>query len=160
PPSATAYLPALPPPGSPSQQSRRRRPAPGTRRLRAACRRQGQRGFARCKVHAEREEAGVAAVIPTASPETILACRNVSRWFGGLQALRDVDITINRGEIFGLVGPNGSGKTTLVNAITGFYPPQQGQILFEGRPLHTLKPHQIAQQGIARTFQNVALFRG
>ncbi len=102
----------------------------------------------------------MAAVIPTASPETILACRNVSRWFGGLQALRDVDITINRGEIFGLVGPNGSGKTTLVNAITGFYPPQQGQILFEGRPLHTLKPHQIAQQGIARTFQNVALFRG
>ena len=102
----------------------------------------------------------MAAVIPTASPETILACRNVSRWFGGLQALRDVDITINRGEIFGLVGPNGSGKTTLVNAITGFYPPQQGQILFEGRPLHTLKPHQIAQHGIARTFQNVALFRG
>jgi branched-chain amino acid transport system ATP-binding protein len=65
-----------------------------------------------------------------------------------------------RGEIFGLVGPNGSGKTTLVNAITGFYPPQRGDILFEGKSIRGMKPFRIAKSGIARTFQNVALFRG
>src|SRR5690625_5222026 len=107
-----------------------------------------------------KEESGVAAVIPATGREPILHCRNVSRWFGGLQALKGVDVAINQGEIFGLVGPNGSGKTTLVNAITGFYPPQQGEILFQGRPLHKLRPHEVAQQGIARTFQNVALFTG
>jgi branched-chain amino acid transport system ATP-binding protein len=71
-----------------------------------------------------------------------------------------VSVSIRRGEIFGLVGPNGSGKTTLVNAITGFYPPQQGRIVFEGKELNGLKPHHIAEAGVARTFQNVALFRG
>src|SRR5690625_1019983 len=91
---------------------------------------------------------------------TVLSCENVSRWFGGLQAVKDVSLSIQQGEILGLVGPNGSGKTTLVNAVTGFYPPQQGQILFHGQPIQRLKPHQIAQRGIARTFQNVALFRG
>lgn len=92
--------------------------------------------------------------------EPILVCSNVSRWFGGLHALKDVSVTIGKGDIFGLVGPNGSGKTTLVNAITGFYPPQEGSITFEGRRLNDLKPHRIARCGIARTFQNVALFRG
>ncbi|HEX5513464.1 MAG TPA: ABC transporter ATP-binding protein [Gammaproteobacteria bacterium] len=95
-----------------------------------------------------------------AARSKILVCENVSRWFGGLQALKEVNIAIEQGEIFGLVGPNGSGKTTLVNAITGFYPPQQGQILFEGQPIQRLKPYQVAQRGIARTFQNVALFKG
>ena len=95
-----------------------------------------------------------------ATGEPILVCREVSRWFGGLHALKKVSVTIDRGEIFGLVGPNGSGKTTLVNAITGFYPPQEGAITFEGRPINGLKPHRIARQGVARTFQNVALFRG
>jgi branched-chain amino acid transport system ATP-binding protein len=89
-----------------------------------------------------------------------LTCNGISRWFGGLQALKDISLGIDQGEILGLVGPNGSGKTTLVNAITGFYPPQQGSIEFEGRPLIGLKPHQVAHQGIARTFQNVALFKG
>jgi len=77
-----------------------------------------------------------------------------------VQALKNISVSINRGEIFGLVGPNGSGKTTLVNAVVGFYPPQEGRILFEGRQLNGLKPHRIAEAGIARTFQNVALFRG
>jgi branched-chain amino acid transport system ATP-binding protein len=101
----------------------------------------------------------------TVSPNTdkrepILACDRVSRWFGGVHALKDVSISIASGEIFGLVGPNGSGKTTVVNAITGFYPPQQGRILFEGADITAFKPHSIARLGIARTFQNIALFRG
>ncbi len=84
----------------------------------------------------------------------------MSRWFGGVQALADVSLAIGQGEIFGLVGPNGSGKTTLVNSITGFYPPQKGSIRFEGQALNGVRPHRIARRGIARTFQNVALFRG
>lgn len=95
-----------------------------------------------------------------AAGEQVLVCDNVSRWFGGLQALKSISISIRQGEIFGLVGPNGSGKTTLVNAVTGFYPPQQGEIRFLGNPINRLKPHRVAMQGIARTFQNVALFRG
>ncbi len=90
----------------------------------------------------------------------VLVCEDVHRWFGGIQALKGVSISVSQKEIFGLVGPNGSGKTTLINGITGFYPPQQGRILFEGQPIQSLKPHQIARSGIARTFQNVALFRG
>jgi branched-chain amino acid transport system ATP-binding protein len=90
----------------------------------------------------------------------VLQCQEVSRWFGGLHALKEVSLSVEAGEIFGLVGPNGSGKTTLVNAITGFYPPQAGSILFEGRQIAGLKPHRVAACGIARTFQNVALFRG
>ena len=95
-----------------------------------------------------------------ADREQVLVCNNVSRWFGGLQALKDISVSIRQGEIFGLVGPNGSGKTTLVNAVTGFYPPQQGVIQFRGQPLNRMKPYRVAMQGIARTFQNVALFKG
>ncbi len=90
----------------------------------------------------------------------VLVCENVSRWFAGLQALKNISIGIRSGEVFGLVGPNGSGKTTLVNAVTGFYPPQEGVIRFQDTVLNRLKPHQVATQGIARTFQNVALFKG
>jgi branched-chain amino acid transport system ATP-binding protein len=90
----------------------------------------------------------------------ILVCDDLTRTFGGVQALKGVSITIRRGEVFGLVGPNGSGKTTVVNGITGFYPPQRGRILFEGTDITALEPHRIARRGIARTFQNVALFRG
>lgn len=91
---------------------------------------------------------------------TILSCTGMNRWFGGLHAMKDISIHIDHGEILGLVGPNGSGKTTTVNAITGFFPPQKGDIYFGDTRLNSLKPHQIAQQGIARTFQNVALFKG
>ena len=94
------------------------------------------------------------------SADAILSCSGVNRWFGGVRALTDVSLDIRQGEIFGLVGPNGSGKTTLVNSITGFYPPQQGTIRFEGRPINGVRPHRIASLGIARTFQNVALFKG
>ena len=90
----------------------------------------------------------------------VLECRQVERRFGGLVALTGVDLRIERGEIFGLVGPNGSGKTTLTNAITGFYPPQHGRILLGGRDITGMAPHAVARQGVARTFQNLALFNG
>ncbi len=90
----------------------------------------------------------------------VLECRNIERRFGGVVALNGIDVRIGRGEIFGLVGPNGCGKTTLVNAVTGFYPPQHGQILLDGRDITGLAPYRIAALGVARTFQNLALFNG
>lgn len=96
---------------------------------------------------------------PGASPPS-LECRDIARSFGGLRALKGISLALEPGIIFGLVGPNGSGKTTMVNAITGFYPPQQGRILYRGRDITGMKPHRVAHLGIARTFQNLALFRG
>ena len=90
----------------------------------------------------------------------VLQCQSVERRFGGIVALNGIDMQIERGEIFGLVGPNGCGKTTLTNAITGFYPPQRGRILLDGRDITGLAPHYIATLGVARTFQNLALFNG
>ncbi len=90
----------------------------------------------------------------------VLEVKGIERRFGGLVALTGVDLAIQRGEIFGLVGPNGSGKTTMTNAITGFYPPQKGQVLLEGRDITGLAPHKVARLGVARTFQNLALFNG
>jgi branched-chain amino acid transport system ATP-binding protein len=90
----------------------------------------------------------------------VLECRSVERRFGGIVALNGIDMRIERGEIFGLVGPNGCGKTTLTNAITGFYPPQRGRILLNGRDITGLAPHFVATLGVARTFQNLALFNG
>jgi len=90
----------------------------------------------------------------------ILECLSVERHFGGLKALKGVDLTINEGRIVGLVGPNGSGKTTLVNVITGFYPPQQGRVRLYGQDITGMQPYKVAQRAVARTFQNLALFRG
>ena len=92
--------------------------------------------------------------------EPMLDCVGVERRFGGLVALAGVDMQVRRGEIFGLVGPNGSGKTTLTNAITGFYPPQSGRIVLAGRDITGMPPHAVARLGVARTFQNLALFNG
>ena len=92
--------------------------------------------------------------------DKLLICDNIERYFGGLKALSNISIHVNRGEIFGLVGPNGSGKTTMVNAITGFYPPQSGKIILNGEDITGRKPHAIAKMGVARTFQNLALFKG
>ncbi|MBI5907774.1 MAG: ATP-binding cassette domain-containing protein, partial [Burkholderiales bacterium] len=97
---------------------------------------------------------------PIASTGTVLECRSLERRFGGLVALTGVNLRVERGEIFGLVGPNGSGKTTLTNAITGFFPPQIGSILLNGRDITGMAPHKVAALGVARTFQNLALFNG
>ncbi len=89
-----------------------------------------------------------------------LSVQGIERRFGGLVAVTGVDLEIMQGEIFGLVGPNGSGKTTLTNAITGFYPPNKGRILLGERDVTGMAPHRIAGLGVARTFQNLALFNG
>ena len=91
---------------------------------------------------------------------TILECSGIERRFGGIVAVTGVDLVIRRGEIFGLVGPNGSGKTTLTNAITGFYPPNSGTVRLAGKDITGTAPHKVATLGVARTFQNLALFNG
>jgi branched-chain amino acid transport system ATP-binding protein len=88
----------------------------------------------------------------------LLAAKQVSRRFGGVQALDSVSFSISSGEIYGLIGPNGAGKTTLFNVLTGIYAPDSGEFEFAGRSLAGRKPDQVAKAGIARTFQNIRLF--
>ena len=90
--------------------------------------------------------------------EVLLGCEGVGKRFGGVRALEDVSFAIRRGEIYGLIGPNGAGKTTLFNLLTGIYAPDTGRFTFDGASLDGLKPHQVTQCGIARTFQNIRLF--
>jgi len=95
-----------------------------------------------------------------AAGEVLLAVENVSLAFGGIKAVTDVSFDIRKGEIRAIIGPNGAGKTSLLNVINGFYHPQQGRITFKGRPRSAMRPYEAALGGIARTFQNVALFKG
>ncbi|PIC70102.1 MULTISPECIES: ABC transporter ATP-binding protein [unclassified Sporosarcina] len=88
----------------------------------------------------------------------VLEIKKISKNFGGIQALTDVSFSVEEGEILGLIGPNGAGKTTMFNMITAMYPPSSGEISFIGNPLSNLKPHQITEKGICRTFQNIRLF--
>ena len=90
--------------------------------------------------------------------ETILDVRGISKRFGGLQALSDVGITIKQGQVYGLIGPNGAGKTTFFNVITGLYTPDSGSFELGGKPYQPTAVHEVAQAGIARTFQNIRLF--
>ncbi|HKJ95348.1 MAG TPA: ABC transporter ATP-binding protein [Gammaproteobacteria bacterium] len=83
----------------------------------------------------------------------LLELKNVSKSFGGLRALQNVSLTVERGQIYGLIGPNGSGKTTLLNCVSGFLRPDAGQILFDGRPIQGLPPDDVARGGLCRTFQ-------
>ena len=83
----------------------------------------------------------------------------ISKHFGGLHVLREVDLRVPQGAIFGLIGPNGAGKTTVFNLITGLLAPSSGSVRFEGQDLLRQKPHQITRLGIARTFQNIRLFK-
>jgi len=94
------------------------------------------------------------------SPDALalLTAKGVSKRFGGVHALADVDFTINHGEIYGLIGPNGAGKTSLFNVLTGIYEADAGTFTFDGLPLTGLKPNEVAGRGIARTFQNIRLF--
>ena len=89
-----------------------------------------------------------------------LSLRSVSKHFGGVQALGQVSLGVRHGEIVSIIGPNGAGKTTLLNMISGFYHPDSGTILLDDRDITHLPPNRIATLGIARTFQNIALFRG
>jgi len=102
-------------------------------------------------------EAGAA---PAPRREPLLHVDDITVRFGAVQALSDVSVDIHRGEIVAIIGPNGAGKTTLINVISGFYHPQQGRILFDGKDRTQLKPYDVAALGVARTFQNVALFKG
>ena len=90
--------------------------------------------------------------------ETVLKVSGVSKRFGGLQALSDVGISIQRGQVYGLIGPNGAGKTTFFNVITGLYTPDSGTFELGGSPYKPSAVHEVAKQGIARTFQNIRLF--
>ncbi len=90
--------------------------------------------------------------------EVLLAARAVAKHFGGVKALRDVSLSIRKGEIYGLIGPNGAGKTTFFNCMTGLYIPDGGGFDFAGTPLKANAPHHAAARGIARTFQNIRLF--
>jgi len=100
--------------------------------------------------------------------EPILVSRSVTKRFGGLVAVDGVDLAIPRGAIQGLIGPNGAGKTTFFNIIAGIYEPTEGEVIFDGRPIHgsgrslfgsgSLRPDQVTAQGISRTFQNIRLF--
>ncbi|MEK6594426.1 MAG: ABC transporter ATP-binding protein [Pseudomonadota bacterium] len=90
--------------------------------------------------------------------QPLLTATAISKHFGGLAALCEVSLSVNRGEIFGLIGPNGAGKTTLFNVLTGLYAPDGGDFTFNGARFAGFKPHRVAASGIARTFQNIRLF--
>jgi branched-chain amino acid transport system ATP-binding protein len=90
----------------------------------------------------------------------LLHVDNISLSFGGVKAITDISLDIKKGEIRAIIGPNGAGKTSMLNVINGFYHPQKGTITFRGKERRHTRPHETAKQGIARTFQNIALFNG
>jgi branched-chain amino acid transport system ATP-binding protein len=90
--------------------------------------------------------------------DTLLEARQLQKAFGGVMAVAGVDLTVHRGEILALIGPNGAGKTTMFNVISGTYPLDNGQIIFDGQPIHGLPAHRIAACGLVRTFQNIQIF--
>ncbi len=90
----------------------------------------------------------------------IIEIRKLSLRFGGLQVLHEIGLDVRAREILAVIGPNGAGKTSLFNCINGFYHPYEGEILYKGKDITQLKPHRIAEMGIARTFQNIELFSG
>jgi branched-chain amino acid transport system ATP-binding protein len=92
------------------------------------------------------------------NPRPLMEIRKLTKRFGGVTALEDVDLTIEEGQVFGVIGPNGAGKTTLFNLVTGFYEPDDGELVFDGVSLVGLKPNQITRLGVSRTFQAVRLF--
>ncbi len=91
--------------------------------------------------------------------DIILESREISKYFGGLKAVDAVDMQIAKGDIFGIIGPNGAGKTTFFNMCTGIYSPTKGKIFFEGKDITKLTPEKVASKKIARTFQNIQLFK-
>jgi branched-chain amino acid transport system ATP-binding protein len=92
--------------------------------------------------------------------EVLLSLENISLAFGGVKALTEVSFEVRQGEMRAIIGPNGAGKSSMLNVINGVYHPQQGSIRFKGEVRRRMNPHRAAAQGIARTFQNIALFKG
>ncbi|MFD1480437.1 ABC transporter ATP-binding protein [Paracoccus nototheniae] len=90
----------------------------------------------------------------------VMELKNITLRFGGVVAIKDISFDIRQGEIRAIIGPNGAGKSSMLNVISGFYHPQEGQVIFKGTPRGPMKPFQVARLGIARTFQNIALFEG
>lgn len=90
---------------------------------------------------------------------TILEAKNVCKYFGGLKAVNNVNMRVNEGDIFGIIGPNGAGKTTFFNICSGVYSPTKGEIFFRGDEISKLNSEKIAKKGVARTFQNIHLFK-
>ncbi len=90
----------------------------------------------------------------------LMEMRNITLRFGGVVAIKDITFDIREGEIRAIIGPNGAGKSSMLNVISGFYVPQEGEVWFEGARRRPMRPYQVARQGIARTFQNIALFDG
>lgn len=92
--------------------------------------------------------------------DTIMEMKNITLRFGGVEAIKNISFDIRKGEIRAIIGPNGAGKSSMLNVISGFYVPQEGEIWFKGERRRPMKPYQVARLGIARTFQNIALFDG
>ncbi|WP_293446984.1 ABC transporter ATP-binding protein [Planktotalea sp.] len=90
----------------------------------------------------------------------VMEMKNITLRFGGVVAIKDISFDIRQGEIRAIIGPNGAGKSSMLNVISGFYVPQEGEVFFNGKPRPQMRPYEVAQQGIARTFQNIALFEG
>ena len=90
----------------------------------------------------------------------IMDVKDITLRVGGVTAIEDVSFDILEGEVRAIIGPNGAGKSSMLNVINGFYHPQEGEVWFNGQKRGAMKPYQIAYQGIARTFQNIALFKG
>jgi len=103
---------------------------------------------------------GKSKVSTGAAGETQLTISDVSKHFGGVRAVDSVSLSVRRGGLVSVIGPNGAGKTSLLNMISGFYRPDNGSIIFEGKDITGSRPSQVAVLGIARTFQNIALFSG
>jgi len=91
---------------------------------------------------------------------TLMEMKNITLRFGGVVAIKDISFDIREGEIRAIIGPNGAGKSSMLNVISGFYKPQEGEVWFRGEKRGPMKPFEVARQGIARTFQNIALFEG
>ncbi|AHM03183.1 Branched-chain amino acid transport ATP-binding protein LivG [Roseibacterium elongatum DSM 19469] len=90
----------------------------------------------------------------------VMEMKHITLRFGGVEAIKDISFDIREGEIRAIIGPNGAGKSSMLNVISGFYNPQEGEVWYKGAIRKPMKPYQVARQGIARTFQNIALFEG